>query len=239
MEKAAKKQTQRRAKNSLGSLDRSPWLDRALEVFGMMESRTILAQDPPHRRAIQPVAPSTMTLRRQKKPALMVPSSSSTTTSVIKGENKLNSSCDSSAAWATALAPDASASPGDGQHPVQPGVPGEAGRERGVESQADEGPGTADHDSRIIIHHTASEEGSERQGRQMNEQALYGTQQLHGQLGTSCRAIGPRDIVSGAGSIAAGSTRGPTNTTSRTERRLPRVILKVRPPPEAEAGGMV
>ena len=104
-------------------------------------------------------------------------------------------------------------------------------------------PGTADYnDGRI--RHTASEEGSERKGQHMNEQGLYGTQQLHQELDTSCRVTGPRTSVSGgadmasgvAGSSACGTIN--TNITSRTERRLPKIILKVKPPPPPHSGGM-
>jgi len=178
-----------------------------------------------------------MTLRRQKKPGLIAPNLS-TTSSTIKGEDKLGSQYSSSAALTTG--------PAVTRHPLQSGALGEAGRKGGVESQANNEPGTGDLDDGRT-RHTASEEGSERKGQEMNEQRLYGTQQLHQQLDTSCRAIGPRTSVSGAlgvasgvaGSSACGTACGTsegTKTTSRTERRLPKIILKVKRPPGAGMG---
>jgi hypothetical protein len=209
-----------------------------------MESLAIPSQISSHRRPIQPVVPSTMTLRRQKN--LSAPSPSpSRTSSNIKGEseNNLASSHDSSAALTTgtgtALASATSASPAVARHPLQSGSPGRKG---GVESQ--DKPGTADHDGRTRTRHTASEEGSERKGQQMNERRLDCTQQLYQELDTSSRVIGPRTSVSvsGASDVASGvagtSVCGTMKTTSpnRTERRLPRIILKVKPPPGAGAG---
>lgn len=224
----AKRQSQRRGKTSLGQ---PPWLDRTLEVFGLMESLAIPSQVSSHRRPIQPVAPSTMTLRRHKKPVLS-PSPSSTTLSDIKGENNLVSERDSSAALTTATASATSASRAVARHPLQSASPGRKG---GVDN-----PGTADdHDGRT--RHTASEEDSERKGQQMNEGRLDGTQQqLHQELDTSCRVIGPRASVSVssapdvASGVAGSSGRGTMNTN--TERRLPKIILKVKPPPGAGAG---
>ena len=242
LEKAAKRQSQRRGKNSIGGGSHPPWLDRTLEVFGLMESLAIPSQVSTHRRPIQPVAPSTMTLRRQKKPVLTAPSSQ-TISSSLEGENRLALPHDSSAVLTTTIAPATSASPVGARHPLQSGCPG---REGGVESQ--DKLGTADQDDgRIRIRHTASEEGSERKGQHMNEERVYGTQQLHQELNTSCRVLGPRTSVSGspdmasgvAGSSACGTIHN-TNTTSRTERRLPKIILKVKPPapPPPPGAGM-
>ncbi len=179
-----------------------------------------------------------MTLRRQKKPVLIAPSSR-TTSSNLQDGNKLALPHDSSAALTTATAPaTTSTSPAVARHPLQSACPG---REGGVESQ--DKPGTADQDD-CRIRHTASEEGSERKGQQMNEQGLYGTQQMHQELDTSCRVTGPRTSVSGGADMAsgvAGSSACGTiniNTTSRTERRLPKIILKVKPPPPPPGGGM-
>ena len=173
-----------------------------------------------------------MTLRRQKKPVLTAPSSR-TISSDLEGENRLALPHDSSAVLTTPTAPATSASPKVARHPLQSACPG---REGGVESQ--DKPGTADHDdTRIRIRHTASEEGSERKGQQMSENRVYGTQQLHQELDTSCRVLGPRTSVSGGSDMASGvagssacGTINNTNTTSRTERRLPKIILKVNPP---------
>jgi hypothetical protein len=114
----------------------------------------------------------------------------------------------------------------------------EAGSEGGVErqaTQADKEPGTGGgHDDGRILH-TASED-SERQGRRMNGQELCVAQQFD----TSFRAIGPRNTASGSSGVgndaAGGSTSGTTNARSGGERRLPRVILKVKPPPGAGEG---
>ena len=239
LEKAAKRQSQRRGKNSIGGGSQPPWLDRTLEVFGLMESLAIPSQVSTHRRPIQPVAPSTMTLRRQKKPDLTAPSSR-TISSNLEGGNRLALPHDSSAVLTTPIAPATSARPVVARHPLQSGCPG---REGGVESQDKPGTADHDHDSRIRIRHTASEEGSERKGQQVNEHTVHGTQQLHQELGTSCRVLGPRTSVSGgpdmasgvAGSSACGTINN-TNSTSRTERRLPKIILKVNPPPPPGAG---
>lgn len=103
------------------------------------------------------------------------------------------------------------------------------GNERGVESEADKGPGTGDSRTR----HTALEDGSrsELKGRRLNEeQQLYATQQLqsHQQVDTSSHPQSQsqaRLIVSGSSAPAA---RAPGSTS--TERRLPKIILKVKAP---------
>jgi hypothetical protein len=171
-----------------------------------------------------------MTLRRQKQPALVAPSSS-TTASGVRGEKSVASSYDSSAALATAITPAATSGrpAAELQHPFQSVSPGETGRNRGVENQADKGPGTDDRDGGRI-RHTAPDGHSKRKGRGLNGPELHGTQQVD----TSSRGFGPRLVVSGDSGGMAG---GPSGMASRTtERRLPRIILKVTPPPEAEAG---
>lgn len=172
-----------------------------------------------------------------------------------QGEHNLDLLHDSSAALTTAkakatatataiaTASATSAGPAVTRNPLQSGSPGRKG---GVESE--DRPGTAaDHDDGRT-RHTASEGGSsERKGHEneMNEQRrrLYGTQQLHQlhpELDTSCRVVGPRTSVSGALDVASGvagsSACGTLNTTGGTERRLPKIILKVRPPPPPGGG---
>ena len=182
-----------------------------------------------HHRTSQPVAPSTMTLRRQnqKKPGFIVPNSSATASATT-------GSCDSSAALALMVA---------GRDPVETGgrtTRAGTGSERGVESEADKGPGTGD--SRSCTRHTALEDGSssELKGRRLNEgQQLYATQQQqqqqsHHQVDTSSHPLSQsqsqsqsqaRVIVSGSSAPAA---RTPGSTS--TERRLPKIILKVKAP---------
>ena len=192
-------------------------------MFGWMESaggRSHGSSGSTYHRTSQPVAPSTMTLRRQnqKKPGFIVPNSSATASATT-------GSCDSSAALALMVA---------GRDPVGSGgrtTRAGMGSERGVESEADKGPGTGD--SRSCTRHTALEDGSssELKGRRLNEeQQLYATQQLqsHQQVDTSSHPQSQsqaRLIVSGSSAPAA---RAPGSTS--TERRLPKIILKVKAP---------